>query len=167
MNDAAYARTGHGIAAPLSLRLECGAFASVVRSNAREAEATAMMAAALLRPSAGSVLIGEYDTRVQPAHCKRIAALVPHDPLPLSRIDARRYMAYRAALWGLDVQQAERRFTDLLERLGGVHEAFAYPVAAALLPDPQLLVLDRPQPELIDRARDAAGTRAVLVVSAP
>jgi len=123
-----------------------------------------MMGAALLRPTSGSVLIGEYDPRVQPVHCKRIAAFVPHDPLPLASIDTRRFIDYRAALWEIDPAQARARAKRLLERLTGIHEAFAYPIVAALLPHPQLLILDRPQPATAERVNAVAGDTAVLCV---
>ena len=144
MRDAAYVRRGETIVAPTNLDLAPGEHVTRPCNGAHEAEGLAMMAAALARATAGSVTIGEYDPRVQPVHCKRIAAFVPHDPLPLSQIDARRYVAYRAALWDIDVQLAHRRAHELLARLHGLHEAFAYPIVCALLPAPQLLVLDRP-----------------------
>lgn len=165
MQEASYARRGEAIAAPTTLRIQAAERATRICANAREAEAVAMMAAALLRPTSGSVLIGEYDPRVQPAHCKRIAAFVPHDPLPLSHIDADRFIAYRAALWDIDRQRARAHAAQLLERLRGLHEAFAYPIAAALLPSPQLLVLDRPQPGTLDTIASAADGCAILVVT--
>jgi ABC-type multidrug transport system ATPase subunit len=123
-----------------------------------------MMAASLLHPSSGSVLIGEYDPRVQPVHCKRMTGFVPHDPLPLSHIDADRFIAYRAALWDIDRSRARAHARLLLERLEGVHEAFAYPIVAALLPSPQLLVLDRPQPQTLETIVAASGGCTIFTV---
>lgn len=121
-----------------------------------------MMAAALVTPTSGSVLIGEYDPRVQPAHCKRIAGFVPHDPLPLAETSVARFIDYRAALWDLEPERARAHARVLLERLGGMHEAFAYPVVAALLPFPSLLVLDRPQAAFATTVLAAAGPCAVF-----
>jgi hypothetical protein len=156
MRDAAYVRDGETIVAPTSLDLAPGARMTQSCASARAAEALAMMAAALARATTGSVTIGEYDPRVQPVHCKRIAAFVPHDPLPLSQIDAERYMSYRAALWDIDPDVARERARQLLARLGGMHEAFAYPIVGALVPAPQLLVVDRPQAMLVAQILDAA-----------
>ncbi|MDQ2871934.1 MAG: hypothetical protein M3R35_02260, partial [Candidatus Eremiobacteraeota bacterium] len=55
------------------------------------------------------------------------------------------YIAYRAALWGLDYDKSMESARALLDRLAGVHEAFAYPLVGALISRPALLVLDRPQ----------------------
>jgi ABC-type taurine transport system ATPase subunit len=166
MRDAAYVRNGETIVAPASLDLTPQARMTTTCASAREAEALAMMAAALARATAGSVTIGEYDPRVQPVHCKRIAAFVPHDPLPLTQIDAERYIAYRAALWDIDLDVARARAHQLLERLGGMHEAFAYPIVGALVPAPQLLVVDRPQAALVAQILDAAAECAVFITDA-
>jgi ABC-type multidrug transport system ATPase subunit len=164
MLEASYAYKGMTVVFPTNLRIGAGEHAAHTAEDARGAEALAMMASALLRPTGGAVLIGEYDPRVQPAHCKRIAAFVPHDPLPLNRIDAGRFIDYRAALWDIDRAQARAHARRLLERLDGLHEAFAYPVVAALLPSPQLLVLDRPQPQNVAAIATAAGSSALLIV---
>lgn len=164
MRDAAYVRAGETIVTPANLDLAPGERMTRLCTTSREAEALAMMAAALARATTGSVTIGEYDPRVQPVHCKRIAAFVPHDPLPLTQIDAARYIAYRAALWDVDPSLARRRARELHQQLDGLHEAFAYPIVSALVPSPQLLVLDRPQAAFIPQIIGAAAGCAVLIV---
>jgi ABC-type multidrug transport system ATPase subunit len=162
--DAAYVRDGETIVSPVNLDLAQGEQMTQECATIRGAEALAMMGAALARATSGSVTIGEFDPRVQAVHCKRIAAFVPHDPLPLSQIDAVRYIAYRAALWDIDASRARARAQQLYERLEGLHEAFAYPIVGALLPSPQLVVLDRPQPAFVPQILAAAQGCAVLIV---
>jgi ABC-2 type transport system ATP-binding protein len=166
LRNAAYVRGAQTIVAPANLDLSPGEHMTRACSSAHEAEALAMMAAALARATSGSVTIGEFDPRVQPVHCKRIAAFVPHDPLPLSQIDAARYIAYRAALWEIDPGVARARAQLLREQLDGMHEAFAYPILGALLPLPQLLVLDRPHPAFVPQILAAAAGCAVLIAQA-
>jgi hypothetical protein len=163
MRQAAIVRRGEHVVSPTSIDLAPGERATRDCRDDREAEGLAMMAAALARATAGSVLIGEYDPRVQPVHCKRIAAFVAHDPLPLSRIDAERYIAHRAALFDLDLERARAHARLLLERLRGLHEAFAYPLVGALVANPRLLVLDRPQPASLPDILEAAAGCAILV----
>jgi len=167
MRDAAYSRRGNAVVAPTTLDLAPGERMTHRCASGREAEVIAMMAGALARATSGAVTIGEFDPRVQPVHCKRIAAFVPHDPLPLSQIDAGRYIAYRAALWDIALERAQAHARILLEQLRGMHEAFAYPVAGALLTSPQLLVLDRPQHAFVETILAAAGSCAVLITQAP
>jgi len=147
---------------PVNLALADGERAARVYGEAREASIVALMAAGIVKANAGSVLIDEYDPRVQPVHCKRVVAFVPHDPLPLDLAGFENYIRYRAALWGIDRAGAWAHARLLLERLEGVHEAFAYPLAGALISSPKLLVLDRPQPAYAERILAAAGARAVF-----
>jgi ABC-type Na+ transport system ATPase subunit NatA len=147
---------------PISLAVAEGERVARTFAQAREASIVALMAAGIVKASAGSVLVDEYDPRVQPVHCKRTVAFVPHDPLPLDTPGFERYIRYRAALWGIDPEPAWVHARLLLERLEGVHEAFAYPLAGALISNPKLLVLDRPQPAHAERILAAAGARAIF-----
>ena len=162
MRDAVYATRGETIVAPATFDVAPGERVARVCASAQEAQTLAMMAAALVKPTTGIVLIGEYDPRVQPVHCKRIAAFVPHDPLPLTEMSVEHFIRYRASLWDIDASRARAHAHLLLERLAGLHEAFAYPIVAALLGCPSLLVLDRPQPLFAKTILAAAGPCAVF-----
>ncbi len=162
MRDATFVRGGEVIVPPTTLDVAPGTHVARLCATAREANAVAMMAAGLARCSQGTVLVEEFDPRVQPVHCKRLAAFVPHDPLILAPGSFARYIAYRAALWNIDPVRAHAHATLLLERLGGLHEAFAYPIVAALLPSPALLVLDRPLPAHAEAIRSAARGCAIF-----
>ncbi|MEO9263770.1 MAG: hypothetical protein ABI282_06715 [Candidatus Baltobacteraceae bacterium] len=145
MRDVTHVANGEIVVAATSLDVFADTQCAILRASAREAAMLAMLAAGQARPSSGAVLIGEYDPRVQPVHCKRIVGFVPHDPLPIAPSMFSRYIDYRAALWDIDARRARAHAALLLERLGGLHEAFAYPLVAALISSPELLVLDRPQ----------------------
>jgi ABC-type taurine transport system ATPase subunit len=147
---------------PVSFALGIGERLDLSFATQREAAVVAMLASAIVKPAEGCVLVDGFDSRIQPAACKRAVGYVPHDPVPLSRPRFRDLIAYRALLWGVDPQLAQSRAAELLVRLEGVHEAFAYPLAAALVTEPQFLILDRPQPAYAQRIADAAGGRATL-----
>ncbi|MBV8489848.1 MAG: hypothetical protein JO199_04890 [Candidatus Eremiobacteraeota bacterium] len=147
---------------PLTLDLPGGEYATSVFADPRHAAIAARLAAGIVKATYGSVSIDAFDPRVQPAHCKRIAAFVPHDPLPPGEFDFERYVAYRAALWDVDPIRAIAHAKLLLERLDGVHEAFAYPLAGALVSNPKLLVLDRPAAAYAPQILAAAGPRAIF-----
>jgi hypothetical protein len=133
-------------AGPVTLDLGAGRRAALRFETAQQATVVALMASGIAKASNGCVLVGDYDPRVQSVHCKRIAAFVAHDPLGLDDAEFSRYVAYRAALWSVDLRSARTRARELLERLDGMHEAFAYPLIGALIAKPQLLVMDRPAP---------------------
>lgn len=132
-------------AAPITLAVEERGRAAYACTSGAQAGAVAMMACAMRRPERGVVYIGAFDTRIQPVQAKRIAAFVPHEAVAPGFSSLTAYIEYRADLWGLARSPALIQARAILEQLGGVHEAFAYPLAGALIAQPRLLVLDRPQ----------------------
>jgi ABC-type taurine transport system ATPase subunit len=161
MREACFAARGAPVG-PVTLDVDPGERAALVCASVREANVVALLAAGIVKAGSGCVLLDQYDPRVQPAHCKRVAAFVPHDPLPLAGLEFERYVAYRAALWGLDPRRALAHAKLLMERLEGVHEAFAVPLAGALVCNPKILILDRPQPVHAACIVAAAGPRAIF-----
>lgn len=155
--------TGAGVSVgPVTLDLERGQRAALTCASAIDAEIVALMATGLVKASTGCVLIGDYDPRVQSVACKRIAALVPHEPFSLDEDEFARYVTYRAALWSVEPARARMQVRLLQKRLAGMHEAFAYPLIAALIGMPKLIVLDRPQPAYATAVLDAIGSCALL-----
>src|SRR6185437_5495542 len=120
MREAAFAARG-AAAGPIALDVAPGERVARVFAGSREAEIAALMAAGIVKATSGSVLIDQYDPRIQPAHCKRVVAFVPYAPLPL--VDDRefeRYVAYRAALWNVDATRAVAHARLVLELLHGM-----------------------------------------------
>jgi hypothetical protein len=161
MRDATFARAGASVG-PFTLDLCEGERAALHCASAREAAIVALLATGIVKASSGCVLIDDYDPRVQSVHCKRIAALVPHESFPLDEAEFARYVAYRAALWNVEPRRAYAHAQLLLKRLAGMHEALAYPLIGALIGMPKLIVLDRPQPVYAPHILGAVGGRAVL-----
>jgi hypothetical protein len=161
MRDATFGAAG-ACAGPVTLDLELGAHAALHLASAREAFIVARMASAVVKASTGRVLIADYDPHVQSVACKRVAALVPHEPFALTENEFARYIEYRAELWRVEARRAHRRAAELRKELAGMHEALAYPLIGALIAMPKLLVLDRPQPVYAEHILAAAGACAVL-----
>lgn len=149
-------------AGPVNVDLEPGCRAALRLGAPQEATAIALLAAGVAKATTGSVLIGDFDPRVQSVHCKRLAAFVPHEPLELDDGDFLRYVGYRAALWNVDAAAARAYSQELRERLNGMHEAFAFPLIGALIAQPQLVVLDRPQAAYAQRILAVLQGRALL-----
>jgi ABC-type sulfate/molybdate transport systems ATPase subunit len=161
MRDASFGNGGDTVG-PVTVDVRAGEHVTLVCASPREASVTAMLGAGLVKATAGNVSIGEFDPRVQPVHCKRIAAYVPHAAMPLPEMDFERYIAYRAALWNVDRIRATTHAKLILERLEGVHEAFAFPLAGALITPATLVVLERPQPAYAERILAAVGSRSMF-----
>jgi hypothetical protein len=148
---------------PLTLDVHPQERAVASFAEARQARLAALLAAGIVKADRGSVLIDQYDPRVQAAHCKRIAGFVPHVPLPfVDEAEFARYLAYRAALWDVDPIRAMAHAKLAMERLEGVHEALAYPLIAALVGAPRLIVLDRPPAVYAPQFVAAIGPRAMF-----
>ena len=97
------------------------------------------------RHRAAASSIDDYDPRVQSVACKRDRRLSCRTSrFRWTRIDFRRYVDYRAALWNVEPRRAHAHAEVLRERLEGMHEAFAYPLIGALIGNAE-----------IDRARPA------------
>lgn len=162
MREATFEIRGAAVLAPTTISLDEGEHLAYACATERSATLVAMIAAGLVRPSSGSIFIGAFDPRIQPVQVKRIAGYVPHEAVPHEFASFTRYVEYRAALWGLPRALTVVRARRLLERLEGVHEAFAYPLVGALLAEPRLLVLDRPQAAYAAQIVDAAVQCAIL-----
>lgn len=147
---------------PIAADLEPGERAALTFALAEEAKIAALLAAGIAKASSGCVLLGDFDPRVQSVAAKRIAAFVPHEPLHLDDAGFARYVAYRAALWNVELPAARLRAYALRERLNGMHEAFAYPLIGALIGMPRVVVLDRPQPAYASQILEATAGLALL-----
>lgn len=162
MRDASFVRAGRTLVAPLTLVLGEGERLAYACADEAAASTIALMAAGLVAPSSGRVYVAAFDPRIQPVQVKRIVGYVPHEALPHDFASFTRYIEFRAALWGMPRAQTVVRARALLARLDGVHEAFAYPLVGALLAQPRLLVLDRPQTAYAPQILDAAGECAIF-----
>lgn len=160
MRAAAFTHRGAQIVSPQEIELEEGGRLAHACNGNRAASIVAMMAAGLVRASGGSVFVGAFDPRIQPVQVKRLVGYVAHEALPYEFQTFERYIDYRAALWRLPPAESVVRARRILAQLDGIHEAFAYPLAGALIAQPRLLVLDRPQavyaPQLVAVARNCA-----------
>jgi hypothetical protein len=161
MRDATFTRETVSVG-PLTLDLERGERSALQCESPKEASIVALLATGIVKATTGCVLINDYDPRVQSVHCKKAAALVPHEPLALGETEFARYVAYRAALWNVEPSRAQAHARLLRARLAGMHEAFAYPLIGALIGMPQLVVLDRPQPVYARLIFDVLAGRALL-----
>ena len=130
--------------APLTLDLTPRERVALHCTSDREATIAALLACGVVKASSGLVLIDDFDPRVQSVACKRVAAFVPHQPFALDEREFAHYLEYRAALWDIEPRRARARAQRLRSTLAGMHETLAYPLIAALIGMPELVVLDRP-----------------------
>jgi ABC-2 type transport system ATP-binding protein len=140
----------------IDLSIGAGEFYGLLGPNGAGKTTTLKMIVGLLAPDAGSIEIFGIDARANPLAAKQQIAWLPDEPMLYDKLTPLEYLEFVAGLWRLDAAVAERRAQELLERLGlwdqrdercegfsrGMKQKAA--LAAALIHDPKLLVLDEP-----------------------
>jgi ABC-2 type transport system ATP-binding protein len=117
---------------------------------------TIKMIVGLLQPTSGRVKVAGYDVQSQPLLAKAAIGYVPDTPNLYAKLTGRELLRFVGDLYELDRTQVERRIEELL-RLFELTAAGDDPVdayshgmqqkaslAAALMHDPKVLVLDEP-----------------------
>ncbi len=152
----------------LDLTVPAGTMYGFLGPNGAGKTTTLKMLTGLLRPTAGRAMVAGFDVVVQPLEVKRRIGVVPETLGLYERLTGHEYLELVGRLHGLDASTIERRRGRLLERLGLADKAGTLTVdysggmkkklalAAALLPDPQVLFLDEPFEGV-----DAVSARAV------
>src|SRR5215813_11334513 len=140
----------------LDLTVHAGELYALLGPNGAGKTTTLRMVAGLVAPDAGTIEVFGVDARANPREAKRITAWLPDEPMLYDKLTPLEYLEFVAGLWRLDARIAEHRAQELLERLElwehrdercegfsrGMKQKAA--LAAALIHDPRLLILDEP-----------------------
>jgi ABC-2 type transport system ATP-binding protein len=114
------------------------------------------MIVGLLQPTSGRVSVAGYDVAAQPLQAKAASGYVPDTPNLYAKLTGRELLRFVGDLYGIERTQAERRGEELLRILDltaaaddtidsyshGMQQKTS--LAAALMHDPRVLVLDEP-----------------------
>jgi len=117
---------------------------------------TIKMIVGLLQPTSGRVKVGGYDVLTHASQAKAICGYVPDTPNLYAKLTGRELLRFVGDLYGMPRQQIERRIEELLRVFDltqagddtidsyshGMQQKTA--LAAALVHDPKVLVLDEP-----------------------
>ncbi|MES2097498.1 MAG: ABC transporter ATP-binding protein [Pseudomonadota bacterium] len=156
------------VIAGLDLEIAAGQLYALLGPNGAGKTTTLRMVTGLTRPDAGSIEIFGIDALADPLAAKAITAWLPDEPMLYDKLSPMEYLAFVAGLWRMDPRvasaEAERllHWLDLWEQRDTRCEVFSrgmkqkVALAAALIHDPHLLILDEPLTGL-----DAAMARAV------
>jgi ABC-2 type transport system ATP-binding protein len=117
---------------------------------------TIKMIVGLLQPTSGMVKVAGYDVQQQPLQAKRSSGFVPDTPNLYAKLSARELLRFVGDLYGMPPPQIEHRMEELLRLFSLVEagddliDSYSHgmqqkaSLAAALMHDPQVLVLDEP-----------------------
>ena len=140
----------------VSFHIQRGEILGYLGPNGSGKSTTINMVVGLLEPSNGSVSLDGVTMADDPVACKRRIGYVPEEPYLYTHLTAAEYLTLVGGLRGLERSRLEARIARLLQ-LFALHDsryaalsAFSKGMrqrvllAAALLHDPDLLVLDEP-----------------------
>ncbi|MBD5654711.1 MAG: hypothetical protein IAI50_05970 [Candidatus Eremiobacteraeota bacterium] len=105
-----------------------------------------------MKPSSGTIFVGDYETRLQAPEAKRRVGFVDAAGFEGDDYAFRCEVAFRADVWSLDPRAAQERARDVLASLG--NDAYARAIALALVADVALVVLDQPATRVVKRVRE-------------
>jgi ABC-2 type transport system ATP-binding protein len=102
----------------VSLEVREGEVVGLLGANGAGKSTLLRTAAGLQPPDQGSVHIGGIDLWRDPAAAKRRLGYIPEEPAFYEELSAEEYLAFLAAVRGLDPDASRARAAGLLERLG-------------------------------------------------
>lgn len=140
----------------LSLQVHGGEIFGFLGPNGAGKTTTIKVIVGLLRPTSGKVRVAGYDTQEQSLQAKAGCGYVPDEPNLYLKLSARELLHFVGDLYEMDRPQVDRRIDELLRLFDltevgddlldsyshGMRQKTA--LAAALMHDPQVLVLDEP-----------------------
>lgn len=140
----------------LNLEVYGGEIFGFLGPNGAGKTTTIKMITGLLQPSSGTVKVSGNDVQRQPLKAKAVTGYVPDEPHLYDKLTVRELLRFVGDLYGVQRERVERRSDELL-RLFDLDEAADDQIdsyshgmrqkaalAAALIHDPQILVLDEP-----------------------
>jgi ABC-2 type transport system ATP-binding protein len=153
--------------AGVSLRAAAGEIIGLLGPNGAGKTTTVSIIAGLLRPDSGRVVVGGRELRGDTDPAKRLIGLVPQDLALYEELSARDNLSLFASLYGVTGAEAKPRIGEALSLVGLSERAASrvttfsggmkrrLNIAAALLHDPQLLLLDEPTVGVDPQSRSA------------
>ena len=140
----------------VSFDVHAGEIFGFLGPNGAGKTTTIKMIIGLLQPSAGSVKVAGYDIQSQPMQAKTASGYVPDTPNLYAKLTGRELLHFVGDLYNIDRQQVTRRIDELLRMFeltaaaDDTLDSYSHgmqqkaSLAAALVHDPRVLVLDEP-----------------------
>jgi ABC-2 type transport system ATP-binding protein len=151
----------------VSLRVESGQLLGLLGPNGAGKSTTVGMLAGLIEADRGEVIIGNQRFDGKSADFKRRIGLVPQDIALFEDLTAEHNLELFGSLYGLDAARLKARGAEVLALVGLSERAKDKPqsfsggmkrrlnIAAALMHDPEILLLDEPTAGVDPQSRNA------------
>ncbi|NOZ86258.1 MAG: ABC transporter ATP-binding protein [Deltaproteobacteria bacterium] len=140
----------------LSLKIPGGEVFGFLGPNGAGKTTTMKMIAGLLEPTRGRILVNGIDITREPVGAKAMMGFIPDSPYLYEKLTAREFMEFVAEMYGVDRTSGTSRIMRLLDLFGlqtreeeliqgyshGMKQRLV--MAAALLHEPKVLIIDEP-----------------------
>ncbi len=148
----------------LDLTVPRGEFFAFLGPNGAGKTTSIKVLVGLLHPDEGRARICGYDVATQPVEAKARVSYVPDQPYLYDKLSGREFLEFVARLYRQEQRQAERRIAELAEQLDfgdfmdELTEGYSHGmkqrvvIAAALLHEPEVMVVDEPMVGLDPRS---------------
>jgi len=140
----------------LSLNVASGEIYGFIGPNGAGKTTTIRMMGGIIAPTSGNVIIDGYDMAKNPVDAKKIIGFVPDRPFLYEKLTGREFLKFSSDLYSVDSTIFEQKSESLLKQFAlwdwanEVIEAYSHGmkqrliIAAALLHDPKVLIIDEP-----------------------
>jgi len=140
----------------LSLHIRAGEIYGFIGPNGAGKTTTIRMMGGIIEPTAGNIVIQGIEMKKDPVAAKRIIGFVPDRPFLYEKLTGLEFLKFIADLYHVDARILSRRSEELLKQFAlwewadEIIEAYSHGmkqrliIAAALLHDPKVLVIDEP-----------------------
>src|SRR3974390_705552 len=140
----------------ISLTVNKGEFFAVLGPNAAGKTTTIRIVAGLIKPTSGSARVGGFDVQTHPLEARRRLAYVPDFPFLYEKLTPWEFFRFTAQMFQMDEARSRSAAAELISRFSlesymnkpieglshGTRQRIA--IAAALLHDPEVFVIDEP-----------------------
>jgi len=140
----------------VSFSVQAGEVFGFLGPNGAGKTTTIKMIVGLLQPTSGTVSVAGYDVQAQPLQAKSSSGYVPDTPNLYAKLSGRELLRFVGDLYDLDRPRVAQRtdellrILDLTEAADNTVDSYSHgmqqkaSLAAALMHDPKVLVLDEP-----------------------
>jgi ABC-2 type transport system ATP-binding protein len=148
----------------LSLTVRSGEIFGFLGPNGAGKTTTIKMIVGLLKPDMGTITVNDLDTQRESLRCKAMTTYVPDYPAVYERLSGLEYLNFIGDVYGVPKKERLERIEKWLD-IFELKQAVSSPIqsyshgmkqkivlTAALLPAPQVMVLDEPMVGLDPRA---------------